>query len=77
MRTLENDKVHFAVLAIGATAGKMGISPRDLYNRLHHQGLVKALLFDCYDTLHTESIEGVVWNVSEALHNWEKEESAE
>ena len=71
-RTLENDKTHFAVLAIGATANKMGISSSELYKRLKRVGLVKTLLLDCYDTLHTESIDGVVWNVKEALINWEK-----
>lgn len=66
------NKLHFAVLAIGATAKKMNIPAQDLYNRLERVGLVKRLLFDCYDTLHTESIDGVVWNVEEALNNWEK-----
>jgi len=73
-RTLDNDKTHFAVLAIGATAQKMGIPTKELYNRLKKVGLIKSLLYDCYDTLHTESIEGVVWNVTEALNNWEKKE---
>lgn len=72
-RTIENDKTHFAVLAIGATAKDMRISTQELYNRLKKLGLVKSLLLDCYDTLHSESIAGVVWNVEEALRNWEKE----
>ena len=70
-RTLENDKTHFAVLAIGATAKDMGIDTQELYNRLKRVGLIRSLLLDCYDTLHSESIEGVVWNVEEALKNWE------
>lgn len=73
-RSLENDKTHFAVLAIGATADKMGISAKELHNRLKQYGLIRTLLFDCYDTLHTESVEGVVWNVMEALRNREKKE---
>lgn len=74
-RTLDNDKMHFATLAIGATAKKMGISATEVHNRLKHYGLIQSLLFDCYDTLHTESIEGVVWNVMEALKNWERKEA--
>jgi hypothetical protein len=31
-------------------------------------------LIDCYDTLHAESIDGVVWNVEQALKNWELRE---
>lgn len=72
-RTIENDKMHFAVLAIGATANKLGIPSQVLYNKLNSLGLVKTLLLDCYDTLHTESIDGVVWNVMEALKNWDQE----
>lgn len=71
MNTLSDRKIHFAVLAIGATAKEMNVSPTSLYNRLNRFGLVQRLLFDCYDTLHTESINGVVWNVREALKNRE------
>ncbi|EGQ14769.1 hypothetical protein HMPREF9136_1446 [Prevotella dentalis DSM 3688] len=48
-----------------------------VYNRLQRLGLVRRLLFDCYDILHAESIDGVVWNVTEALKNWESEEKEE
>ena len=66
--------LQFATLAIGATAQRMGISATELFNRLKHHGLVRRLLFDCYDTLHAESIDGVVWNVQEALKNWDAKE---
>ena len=68
-------KVQFATLAIGATAQRMGISATELHNRLKHYDLVRRLLFDCYDTLHAESIDGVVWNVQEALCNWEAKDT--
>lgn len=67
-------KTQFVTLAIGATARQMGISTTELHNRLKHHDLIRRLLFDCYDTLHTESIEGVVWNVQEALRNWDAKE---
>ena len=73
----ESRKLQFAVLAIGATAAKLQVSPTVVYNRLQRLGLVRRLLFDCYDTLHAESIDGVVWNVTEALKNWESEEKEE
>ena len=72
--TTTNLQTQFATLAIGATAQRMGISATELFNRLKHHGLVRRLLFDCYDTLHAESIDGVVWNVQEALKNWEAKE---
>lgn len=67
----------FVTLAIGATAQRMGITATELFNRLKHHGLVRRLLFDCYDTLHAESIDGVVWNVQEALKNWDAKEKGE
>ena len=75
-KSMETRTTQFATLAIGATARHMGISPTELHNRLKRYDLVRKLLFDCYDTLHTESIEGVVWNVTEALRVREEKEAA-
>ncbi len=70
-------QVQFVTLAIGATAKQMGITTTELYNRMKRFNLVQRLLFDCYDTLHAESIDGVVWNIQEALKNWELREKRE
>jgi hypothetical protein len=67
-------RTQFITLAIGATARHMGITATELHNQLKRHGLVKRLLIDCYDTLHAESIDGVVWNVEQALKNWELRE---
>ncbi len=72
--TVDVKQTQFATLAVGATAQRMGISATELFNRLKRYGLVRRLLLDCYDTMHTESIDGVVWNVQEALNNWEARE---
>ena len=77
MTTTPVPQIQFVTLAIGATAQRMGITATELFNRLKRHGLVKRLLFDCYDTLHSESIDGVVWNVQEALKNWEAKEGGE
>ncbi len=74
MNTMTLPQTQFVTLAIGATAQRMGITATELYNRLKHHGLVRRLLLDCYDTLHAESIDGVVWNVQEALKNWDQKE---
>jgi hypothetical protein len=60
MNTINNRQTQFATLAIGATARHMGITATELHNRLKRHGLVRRLLLDCYDTLHAESIDGVV-----------------
>ena len=70
----EAEKVHFAVMAIGAAADRMGITPSEMHDRLDKVGLVKNLLFDLYDVEHTQSLEYVAEDVVEALNNWEKTE---
>ena len=77
MATITLPQTQFVTLAIGATARHMGITATELYNRLKRHGLVRRLLIDCYDTLHTESIDGVVWNVQEALRNWDEKEGGQ
>lgn len=70
----EFDRLAFTVLAIEASAQKMGISPSEMRKRLDKVGLIKSLIQDCYDTLHTESREAVANDVVEALKNWERKE---
>ncbi len=77
MSTMSIQQTQFVTLAIGATAQRMGITATELYNRLKQHGLVRRLLIDCYDTLHAESIDGVVWNVQEALKNWDAKEGGQ
>ena len=77
MATITLPQTQFVTLAIGATARHLGISATELYNRLKRHGLVRRLLIDCYDTLHAESIDGVVWNVQEALRNWDEKEGGQ
>ena len=62
------------MLAIEASAQKMGISPSEMRKRLDKVGLIKSLIQVCYDTLHTESREAVANDVVEALKNWERKE---
>jgi hypothetical protein len=70
----EFDRLAFTVLAIEASAQKMGISPSEMRKRLDKVGLIKSFIQDCYDTLHTESRETVANDVIEALKNWERKE---
>ena len=70
-RTPEFDRLAFTVLAIEASAQKMKISPSEMRRRLDKVGLIKSLIQDCYENLHTESREAVANDVVEALKNWE------
>ena len=70
----EFDRLAFTVLAIEASAQKMGISPSEMRKRLDKVGLIRTVIQDCYDTLRTESREAVASDVVEALKNWERKE---
>ena len=63
----EFERLAFTVLAIEASA-------QEMRKRLDKVGLIKSLIQDCYDTLHTESREAVANDVVEALKNWERKE---
>ena len=66
------DRLAFIVIAIEASAKEMGIAPWEMRQRHERVGLVKNLLYDCCDTLHTQSRAAVAADVVEALRNWEK-----
>lgn len=70
----EFDRLAFTVLANEASAQKMGISPSEMRRLLDKVGLIKNLIQDCYDTLHTESRDAVANEVVEALKDWERKE---
>ena len=71
---LESEKIHFAVMAIEAGAREMGISPMEMRRRLEKMNLIKRLLLDNYEVMHTQSLKHVGEDVAEALKNWEAHE---
>ncbi len=68
----DKDKIHFAVMAIEAAAAKSGMSPSEMQQRLSRVDLIKRLLIDQYEAMHSQSLKHVAEDVLEALHNWEK-----
>ena len=71
---LESEKIHFAVMAIEAGAREMGISPMEMRRRVEKMNLIKRLLLDNYEVMHTQSLKHVGEDVVEALKNWEAQE---
>ena len=67
-------KIHFAVMAIEASAKKANMTGKEMHDRLKRQGLIHKRSFRHYDQLHTQSLEWVVDDTIETLHNWEQEE---
>lgn len=66
-------KLHFAVMAIEASAKKQQVASTVMYKRLKAQDLIRQRLLRYYDTLHTQSLEWVVEDTIETLHCWEQE----
>lgn len=52
----------------------MGISGREMHDRLKKQGLIHKRLFNRYEELHTQSLQWVAEDISETLLNWETEQ---
>ena len=66
-------RIHFAVMAIESGARKLGISGKEMHDRLSRQGLIKNRLIKRYEELHTQSLDWVADDISETLLNWEAE----
>lgn len=76
-RTLADNQMEFAVIALEAAAKKMNVSASEMYCRLQKQDLIKQRLFKHYDLLHTQSIQWVADDLVETLLNWETEDMLE
>ena len=66
-------KIHFAVMAIESGARKLGISGKEMHDRLQKQGFIHRRLINKYEILHTQSLDWVAEDISETLLNWEAE----
>ena len=56
-------------MAIEIGACKLGISGKEMHDRLSKQGLNR--LIKRYEELHTQSLDWVADSISETLLNWE------
>ena len=66
-------RIHFAVMAIESGARRLGISGKEMHDRLQKQGLIHRRLINRYEELHTQSLDYVADDISETLLNWEAE----
>lgn len=64
-------RIHFAVMAIESGARKLGISGKEMHDRLQRQGLIRRRLIGRYEDLHTQSLDWVAEDIGETLLNWE------
>ena len=66
-------RVHFAVMAIEASARKAHLTGWEIHDRLKRQDLIHKRLMRHYDQLHTQSLSWVADDTLETLKNWERE----
>ena len=66
-------QLHFAVMVIEASARQQKISSSEMFRRLNAQDLIRQRLNRHYEMLHTQSLEWVVNDTIETLHNWENQ----
>ena len=71
LSTHDGRRVHFAVMAIESAARNLGVSGRELHDRLKAQDLIHTRLIGRYEMLHTQSREWVADDIVETLKNWE------
>jgi len=62
----------FVATCIEATARTLGVSYKNIYDRMNRVNMIDRYIYPCYDTLHTESRDNVVKDLIECLDNWEK-----
>ena len=71
-QTLIDRKMEFAVLAVEATAERMGITPRELRERMQRVALLDTFFEgDEVNILHTQSLQYVAEDIEAALRSWE------
>lgn len=71
LSTFDGRRIHFAVMAIESAARKLGVSSREMHDRLKAQDLIRKRLLGRYEVLHTQSREWVADDIVETLRNWE------
>lgn len=69
-RQIENRMI-FAASCVEAAASKLGISPREMYQRMKRVDLVNGYILACYEPLHMESRELVTEDIIGCLNDWE------
>ncbi len=62
----------FVATCIEATARTLGVSYKEVYDRMKRLDLIDRYIYPCYDTLHTESRENLVQDLLGCMDNWEK-----
>lgn len=61
----------FVATCIEATARKLGVGYREVYERMARVNMIDDYIYPCYETLHTESRDNIANDMIACLNNWE------
>ena len=61
----------FVATCVEATARKLGVGYRDVYDRMAKVNMIDKYIYPCYETLHTESRDNIAEDMITCLKNWE------
>lgn len=61
----------FVATCIEATARRLNISYKEVYNRMKRIGMIERYIVPHYEALHTESRENIVDGLIDCLNRWE------
>ena len=61
----------FVSTCIEATARTLGVSYKEVYDRMNKVNMIDEYIYPCYETLHTESRENIRNDQNNCLKNWE------
>lgn len=64
-------KLAFVASCIEGTAGALGKSYHEIFERMKRVGMIRNYIWSNYEMLHTESRENVTKSMIECLTNWE------
>ncbi|MBO7465197.1 MAG: DUF3791 domain-containing protein [Bacteroidales bacterium] len=62
----------FVATCIEATARTLGVSYKEVYDRMNRVNMIDGYIYPRYETLHTESRENIAEGMVECLNNWEQ-----
>ena len=72
------DEIVMAFIAscIESVADRIGVSYREIFERMEKVGMIDEYIYPCYETLHSESRENLTKSLIETLNRWENEINA-
>ena len=63
----------FVASCIESVADRLGVSYREILERMDKVGMIDEYIYPCYETLHSESRENLTKSLIETLYRWENE----